>query len=303
VRETRPPILFRGKGADGAEHDVALASAGAGLALVLVSGAAPVTETHLRALDTIGRAAGGCLARIGERDALTSERRELRVVADRLQGELREREDTLASTMHELRTPLTSVTAYGQLIAKNLQSALQQLAQLERLIGDLRHDPQALTMSDVDMLIAAREAAQRQRLLNDVAVAVTADGPGPFRVTGDAGRIGQVLDNLLGNAVKFSTKDAHVDIVVRRDNGNVILSVVDDGPGLASADLEHVFERYYRSGKTDPAAPGLGIGLAVSRDIVMAHGGRIWAESDGLGEGATFSLALPVASPARITAR
>ncbi|MDQ2952439.1 MAG: hypothetical protein M3R54_09280, partial [Chloroflexota bacterium] len=84
VRETRPPILFRSKGADGAEHDVALVSAGAGLALALVSGATPVTETHLRALDTLGRAAGGSLARIGERDALIAERKELSVVADRL---------------------------------------------------------------------------------------------------------------------------------------------------------------------------------------------------------------------------
>ena len=303
VRETRPPILFSSKSADGAEHDIALASAGAGLALVLVSGATPVTETHLRALDTLGRAAGGSLARIGERDALMAERKELSVVADRLQGELREREDTLASTMHELRTPLTSVTAYGQLIAKNLQSALQQLAQLERLIGDLRHDPSALTLTEVDLLIAAREAAQRQRLLNETVVGVSAEGAGPFRVTADAGRIGQVLDNLLGNAVKFSPKGTHIEIVVRRDDGNVLLSVIDDGPGLASADLERVFERYYRSAKTDAAAPGLGIGLTLSRDIVMAHGGRIWAESEGPGEGTTFSVALPVASPARTAAQ
>ena len=303
VRETRPPILFRSKGADGAEHDVALVSAGAGLALVLVSGATPVTQTHLRALDTLGRAAGGSLARIGERDALTSERKELRVVAERLQGELREREDTLASTMHELRTPLTSVTAYGQLIAKNLQSALQQLAQLERLIGDLRRDPSALTLADVDLLVAAREAAQRQRMLNEAVVNVSVEGAGPFRATADAGRIGQVLDNLLGNAVKFSPQGTHIEIVVRREGESVQLSVIDDGPGLASADLERVFERYYRSGKTDADAPGLGIGLALSRDIVMAHGGRIWARSEGPGEGATFTVALPVASPVRTTAQ
>ena len=303
VRETRPPILFRSKGADGAEHDIALVSAGAGLALVLVSGAAPVTQTHLRALETLGRAAGGSLARIGERDALTAERKELRVVADRLQGELREREETLASTMHELRTPLTSVTAYGQLIAKNLQSALQQLAQLERLIGDLRHDPSALALADVDLLVAAREAAQRQRLLNEAVVSASVEGSGPFRVNADAGRIGQVLDNLLGNAVKFSPKGTHIEIVVRRDESSVLLSVIDAGPGLAPADVERVFERYYRSGKTEADVPGLGIGLSVSRDIVMAHGGRIWAESEGPGQGATFTIALPVASPVRAIAQ
>ena len=295
VRETRPPDLSRSAVAssDG-PRDVAIASVGAGLALVLVS-ASDLTRDHLRALDILGQVGGGYLARIGERDALSHERRDLHGMAERLQGELKEREDMLASTVHELRTPLTSVTAYGQLISKNLQSALAQLAQLDRIIGDLRRDPTSdLALAEIDLHKTARDAAQRQRLLSDASIAVEADGAGPFTVIADAGRIGQVLDNLLGNAVKFSPNDAAISIAVRREGDRILLAVTDPGIGLASDQLERVFQRYYRAGEGD--VPGLGIGLAVSHEIVAAHGGRIWAESQGVGRGTTFNIALPASS-------
>jgi signal transduction histidine kinase len=296
VRETRPPDLSRSTVAspDGTPRDVAIASVGAGLALVLVS-EADLTRNHLRALDILGQVGGGYLARIGERDALSHERRDLRGMAERLQGELQEREDTLASTVHELRTPLTSVTAYGQLISKNLNSALAQLAQLDRIIGDLRRDPTSdLALAEIDLQRIARDAAQRQRLLSGASVSVEADGAGPFTVVADAGRIGQVLDNLLGNAVKFSPKGAEISVAVWRDPDRILLSVIDPGVGLAADQLERVFQRYYRAGEGD--APGLGIGLAVSHEIVAAHGGRIWAESAGAGRGSTFNIALPASS-------
>lgn len=296
ARETRPPDLSRSEVAslDGATRDIAVASVGAGLALVLVS-ESELTRDDLRAVDTLGQVGGGVLARIAERDALSHERRDLRGMADRLQGELREREDTLASTVHELRTPLTSVTAYGQLISKNLQSALTQLAQLDRIIGDLRHDPgSGLALAEIDLHKSARDAAQRQRLLSEAVVSVEVEGSGPFTVVADAGRLGQVLDNLLGNAVKFSPKGAEILVQLRRDGDRVLLSVTDSGVGLAADQLERVFHRYYRAGEGD--VPGLGIGLAVSHEIVAAHGGRIWAESAGVGRGSTFNITLPAAA-------
>jgi signal transduction histidine kinase len=199
--------------------------------------------------------------------------------------------------MHELRTPLTSVTAYGQLISKNLQSALAQLAQLDRIIGDLRRDPASgLTLAEIDLHKSARDAAQRQRLLSEASISVEVEGDGPFTAIADGGRLGQVLDNLLGNAVKFSAKDAEITILVRREGDRVVLSVTDSGVGLAADQLERVFQRYYRAPDSD--VPGLGIGLAVSHEIVAAHGGRIWAESEGVGRGATFNIELPAAATA-----
>jgi signal transduction histidine kinase len=296
VRETRPPDLSRNIVAsqDGTPRDIAIASVGSGLALVLVSAAALTTD-HLRALDTLGQVGGGLLARISERDALFHERRDLRGMADRLQGELQQREDTIASTVHELRTPLTSVTAYGQLISKNLQSALAQLAQLDRIIGDLRRDPASgLSLTEIDLHKCARDAAQRQRLLSEASVSIEAEGDGPFTAIADGGRLGQVLDNLLGNAVKFSSKGDEIEVVVRRAGDRIVLSVTDSGVGLAPDQLERVFQRYYRAGEGD--VPGLGIGLAVSHEIIAAQGGRIWAESAGAGRGATFNIELPASS-------
>lgn len=306
VRDTRPPIVVTDgsfTSADGRRlKSIAAASAGAGLALVLVSRDADIDATTLRALEVIGAVAGGLLTRIGERDAASRERGELRSAADRLQSELRSRDETLASTMHELRTPLTSVTAYGQLISRNLQSALQQLAQLDRIIGDLRRDAvPTLALAEIDLLQQAKEAAQRQRVLAGANVGVEADGEGPFFARADAGRLGQVLDNLLGNALKFSPKDAPIDIVVKRDGDTILVSVIDEGRGLAGEDLERVFERYYRAATTSAEVPGLGIGLAVSRDIVTAHGGRLWAESAGAGQGSTFTIALPAVAQASRT--
>lgn len=297
VRDTRPPIVVTDgsfTGTDGRRlAAVAAASAGPGMVLVLVSERA-IDPASLRGLELIGAVAGGVLARMGERDSATRERAELLEETERLQTELRSREETLASTVHELRTPLTSVTAYGQLISRNLQSALQQLAQLDRLIGDLRRDAvPTLSLTELDLLKEAKDAAQRQRVSSGANVTVAADGHGPFTVRADAGRLGQVLDNLLGNAVKFSPKGARIDVTVRRVDDAVLLAVTDEGRGLTNDDLERVFERYYRSASTSAEVPGLGIGLAVSRDIVTAHGGRIWAESAGAGKGSTFTIALP----------
>ncbi|HUQ41776.1 MAG TPA: HAMP domain-containing sensor histidine kinase [Candidatus Limnocylindrales bacterium] len=296
ARGTHPPAIATLTAlGDGPVRHIAVASAGPGNALVLVS-TRPIDKARLRALDTIGHAAGGVMTRIAERDALMGERGAIDAVMDRLEGQLREREDTLASTVHELRTPLTSVTAYGQLIAKNLQSALQQLAQLDRLIGDLRHDPRSVqAFAEIDLMQVAREAAQRQRILVDANVNVSAESPGPWHVKGDPGRLGQVLDNLLNNAVKFSPKGAAIDVVLAREGASVHVSVIDSGVGLAAAELDRVFDRYYRAGGSEVA--GMGIGLAVSQEIVAAHGGRIWAESAGVGEGTTFTIALPIAVP------
>ncbi len=301
ARDTRAPGVVRG-----AVLDAALGSAGQVLAVAAAGPAAVLlsiadrepTPAELRALSLVGGVSGALLARIRERDELGERLGELRVLADSLRNDLRGREDTLRTTVHELRTPLTSVSAYGQLIARNLQSALQQVAQLDRLIGDLRGDasPAArLVLEDADLLQEAKDAAQRQRLLHDAAVNVKGDGA-DLRIRADRGRLAQVLDNLLDNAVKYSPKGSAVRVTVRRDGGEVVVEVRDEGKGIAPADLDKVFDRYYRSDEALKSTTGMGIGLALARDIVQAHGGRIWAESAGAGKGSTFTLALPAAA-------
>lgn len=230
-----------------------------------------------------------------ERDELGRTVAGLRTLNEHLRKELRERDDAVASAVHELRTPLTSVHAYGQLMSRNLQAVQSQVQQLERLIGDLLALPGAkpLALDEVDLLKAARDAAHRVRIVADVEVHVIVRDDGPHAVRGDAGRIAQVLDNLLRNAAKFSPPGLPIDVEVGREGNEIIVSVTDRGQGIPAEELSLVFERYYRGSGQRRTVPGEGIGLAVSREIVEAHRGRIRAASAGPGKGSTFTMALP----------
>jgi two-component system sensor histidine kinase VicK len=216
-----------------------------------------------------------------------------------MRRELQERDDAVASAVHELRTPLTSVQAYGQLMTRNLQAVQRQVAQLDRLIGDLlrmESGPVVLGQTeDVDLLREAREAAARMRLVGSAEIELDVRSRETYVVRGDAGRLAQVLDNLLHNAAKFSPTDQPITIALRREHEDVVVSVTDRGAGIPADELPRVFERYYRGDEQRRTVPGAGIGLAVSREIVTAHGGRIWAMSEGPGKGTTVSFALPAA--------
>lgn len=236
-----------------------------------------------------------------ERDELQRIVAGLRALNEHLREELHQRDEAVASAVHELRNPLTSVQAYGQLMSRNLQAVQRQVEQLERLISDLLALPgtRPQTETDVDLLHEARQAADRLALLTDAEVRVDTVGDGPFAVRGDGGRLGQVLDNLLRNAAKFSPPGRAVDVTLRRTGEEVALAVTDRGSGIPADELSLVFERYFRGSGQRREVPGEGIGLAVSREIVLAHRGRIWATSPGAGRGSTFHIALP-ASPAGV---
>ena len=119
----------------------------------------------------------------------------------------------------------------------------------------------------------------------------------PSRLYGewDAGRLAQVLQNLITNAIKYSPKGGFVAIDVGIDADHATVSVSDDGLGIADNDLAQLFERFYRVGGTR-AIEGSGLGLYICQGIISAHGGRIWASSEGPGRGSTFSFTLPLAT-------
>src|SRR5690606_30109936 len=113
-------------------------------------------------------------------------------------------------------------------------------------------------------------------------------------ITGDRDRLIQVVINLISNAVKF-TEQGTIIVRARQSNGELVVSVVDTGMGIAPADQPKVFERFKQVGETLTDKPkGTGLGLTICREIVEHHGGRIWVESE-LGRGSTFSFTLPVA--------
>ena len=202
---------------------------------------------------------------VGERCQVIRERERSRsaaVAQEAVIGEqrqaLRAKDEAVAAALHELRTPLSSVDGYAQLMSRHLDSARRQIAQLEHVLTDLQRPFEGsatggLDLQDVDLVREAREAASRLRLTGRAEVALDAPA-GPLTIRADPSRIAQVLDNLLGNAVKYSPEGAPVGVRIGASEDEVVLSVTDGGEGLAADDLEKIFERGYRVARSGPAA-------------------------------------------------
>lgn len=114
----------------------------------------------------------------------------------------------------------------------------------------------------------------------------------------DRDRLAQVFRNLLGNAVKYSPHGGEIVVQIRRQAGEVLVAIRDQGLGIEAAALPHLFERFYRANETAAGIQGVGLGLYITKELVEVHGGRIWVESAGPGHGSTFSFTLPYAVPA-----
>ena len=218
------------------------------------------------------------------------------------------RDEFLSVAAHELRTPLTTLRGRAQLLERRLGAAvdrterdsirvmLGQLDRLGRMVNDLldlsRIDAGRLVLvpEPCDLVALARAAASEHRT-HGAQIEVL---PEEESIVGswDAWRLEQVLANLLGNAIRYSPAGEPITVRVGRREGEAVLEVADRGAGIEAGELERIFERFYRGRWTERA--GFGLGLAICRQIVADHGGRLWAESPGPGRGSTFTLALPL---------
>ena len=300
-----PPALLRGGLVAATGHDArtaAVVPAGDDLVLVAVGTRRALCESDLAPLAALAEAAAALSRRIAERDALARRSAELERALGALRDELRARDDAVASAVHELRNPLTSVHAYAQLMARSLQAVQRQVGQLDRLIEDLLHLPGApaapLVLEPVDVAREARDAANRLRVVAQRTLEVSADRSSPLVAQADPARFAQVLDNLLRNAASYSPPETSLTLSIDRQGAEIVVAVSDRGDGVAPEEQGRIFERYRRGGREE--LPGRGIGLAVTRDIVRAHGGRIWMTSPGRGQGSTFFVAVPAAAPIAI---
>jgi two-component system phosphate regulon sensor histidine kinase PhoR len=238
-------------------------------------------------------------------------------------GELRRlqriRTEFIDNLSHELRTPLSAIAILVETLATEARSAGGALsprmrdriakievetANLVQMVDEMLdlsriESGGSMRMGDlVDMGELASEAARRlapfaERQGVTLEVEVAADVP---MLHGNEQRLGQVLLNLVHNAVKFSPDGGEVRIAVRRSGDDVEATVEDHGMGIERTDLPRIFERFYKADRARVRGGGTGLGLSIARHIVEAHGGRISATSD-IGLGSVFTVRLPIEGP------
>jgi len=235
-------------------------------------------------------------------------------MAQALEASERRRQRLLADLAHELRTPLATIDGYVEGISDGIMPADEQTfevlqaetARLRRLVDDLNAvsraeerqlDLRLAAWEPAKLVTAAVQAAAAAYQAKGVALVERSDRRLP-RVTADPDRIGEVLANLLGNALRHTPSGGRVEVTATRHGREVELTVSDTGEGIPPELLERVFERFYRvdRARTHAEGGGSGIGLTITRAIVQAHGGRIQAESQGLARGARFVVTLPAAA-------
>ncbi|WP_240632202.1 MULTISPECIES: ATP-binding protein [unclassified Cryobacterium] len=273
---------------------------------------APVTEAAGRVAD------GDYTARIpavglgSEFDDLTAAFNSMATDLGRIEAT---RTRMLGDLAHEMRTPITTIGAYLEAIADGVQQADpatltmlgDQVTRLARLSQDVAIVTTAeegrLTMHRRRLLVSqvvadAVAQATAQYAAQNVTLTVTMSGGArDAAVDGDSDRIGQVLTNLLDNAVRHTPSGGEVVISAAVVGGRAVVAVSDEGDGIPADHILHVFERFYRvDASRDRAHGGSGVGLAIAKSITEAHGGSVRAESAGVGRGATFTVELPLLS-------
>jgi K+-sensing histidine kinase KdpD/ActR/RegA family two-component response regulator len=223
------------------------------------------------------------------------------------------KDEFLATVSHELRTPLNAILGWSRMIttgaldetrrgrasetiernAVAMAQLVEDLLDVSRIIsGKMRLETESVDLGKI--VEAAIESIRPAALAKEIALrSIVEPAPGPL--LGDPNRLQQVVWNLLSNAVKFTPRQGRVEVVVRRSGSSVEVSVRDSSAGIDAAFAPYVFDRFRQAdGKITRTHGGLGLGLAITRQLVEMHGGSIEAKSDGVGHGATFTVRLPI---------
>lgn len=250
-------------------------------------------------------------------DSFTNLAESFNRMADELERADQRRRNLTADVAHELRTPLHIIQGNLEGIldgvyeptAEHVTATLEETRTLARLVEDLR----TLSLAEAGQLPLAWEPVDVNELLADVRTSFSgqAEAAGldlwvepamnssgsvesePITVMGDAGRLEQVLNNLVANAVRHTRRGGSITLRAESMDGGVRITVQDTGEGIPAEDLPYVFDRFWRGdrARSRSGGAGSGLGLAIARQLVRAHGGRIEVESE-LGEGTTFTIEL-----------
>lgn len=291
-------VLRSGEIVLGAEFLVELPD---GMRIPILGSAAPLYDTEGKRVGAIG-----IFQDVSER---MKAQEATRVSEQQLRRALRLSEEILSLVAHDLRNPLSAIGLRAQSLLrslteerqkKNLQVIISSAQQMNTLIEDLLD----IARIESGKLRLARAATEVEPLLDHaievhrplfseagLSLALRMESGLP-RIEADAGRVSQVLSNLLGNAVKFTQPGGTITVAAERRQSVVCLSVEDTGPGISQEQQGHLFERFWQGSTTDRR--GAGLGLSICKVLVEAHGGRIWVES-APGRGSAFRFTIPTA--------
>lgn len=289
-----------------------LAATGASVALAPILAYAVgrgVARSLMRPIDRLGATAASFAAGNRSARATTDGPRETRMVAEafnrmaddvsdaleQLNSEEVRKSQFVSDVSHELRTPLTAIRGAAETLldggvnsedqerflstiateAERLTRLANDLLQLQRIEGATGELP----FRQVDLREAAvRAAAMLEPLIEDRGVSIAIEGRAPL-VLGDLDRLQQVVANLVDNATRAVGNGGHVRVELFADGAEAVLCVSDDGPGIPAADLDRLFDRFYKADTSRARSGGAGLGLAIVRAIVLSHGGSISAEN------------------------
>jgi PAS domain S-box-containing protein len=252
-----------------------------------------------------------------EREELLEREKEARLASEKARFRAEEasrlKDEFLATVSHELTSPLNSISGWARILrtgnldaqqsaraletiersAKSQNQLINDLLDVSRIItGKMRLDVGPVPLGAV--IEAAVDTVRPAADAKSIHLTVSLD-PAADMASGDAERLQQVMWNLLSNAIKFTPRGGQVDVILTRIDSHVEITVADDGNGINPEFLPYVFDRFRQEdARFNRQHGGLGLGLAIVRHLVELHGGTVHAESPGLGQGATFTVVVPV---------
>jgi PAS domain S-box-containing protein len=247
---------------------------------------------------------------VSERQRLLAAERAARGEAERAS---RIKDEFVAMVSHELRTPLNAILGWTQLMSRSptdlalIERGLDVVARNTRLQAQLVSDLLDISRIVEGKLGLATETVDLREVVRDAIDTVTQEATAkdihlvddledrPITVVGDAARLQQIVWNLLSNAIKFTPQAGGVRVTLRAEDGRAIIVVTDTGAGIRDDVLPYIFDRFHQADRTvSRRYGGLGLGLAIVKHLVELHHGDVRAESAGLGQGATFTVRLPI---------
>jgi CheY-like chemotaxis protein/two-component sensor histidine kinase len=225
------------------------------------------------------------------------------------------KDEFLATLSHELRTPLTSILGWSKLLSDGLLDELASKRALETIVRNARAQRQLIDdLLDISRIITGKLRLAVRPVELEPLIESVVDGVRPAadarsirlqtaldsrtnQISGDPDRLQQIIWNLLTNAIKFTPKGGYVEVRLERIESHVEITITDTGQGIDPELLPHVFDRFRQSDSSSTRRHGgLGLGLAIVRQLVELHGGTVKVESPGVGEGTTFKVILPLLS-------